>query len=148
MTTSTRPTTYDTDFYTWTQQQAELLRQEQIAGLDWQNLAEEIESLGRSDYRSLVSAIEQLTLHLLNWQHQSEKRSRSWEDSIDKQRAEIEKLLDDSPGLKSKLDEAITKGYRYGRRGAGRATRLPLETLPEACPYSWVQLTDEDWLPD
>ncbi len=148
MTTSTRPTTYDTDFYTWTQEQAELLRQEQIAGLDWQNLAEEIESLGRSDYRSLVSAIEQLTLHLLKWQHQSEKRSRSWEDSIDKQRAEIEKLLDDSPGLKGKLDEAIAKGYRYGRRGAARETRLPLETLPETCPYRWEQLTDEDWLPD
>lgn len=146
MATSIRPTTYDTDFYAWTQQQAELLRQGRWDELDIDNLMEEIESLGRSDYRSLVSAVEQLTLHLLKWQYQPELRSYSWEVSIDKQRAEMDKILDDSPSLKSKLDEVVPKGYRYGRRGAAKETQKPLAAFPATCPYTWEQLTDENWL--
>jgi hypothetical protein len=148
MTTSARPTTYETDFALWTQQQAELLRQGRLNELDIDNLIEEIESLGRSDYYSLVSAVEQLALHLLKWQYQSDKRSRSWEVSIDKQRAEIEKLLEKSSGLKSKLAEVLAKGYRYGCRGAAKQTGHALATFPEVCPYTWEQLANEDWLPD
>jgi hypothetical protein len=148
MTTSTRPTTYDSDFYTWTQEQAELLRQGRWADLDIHNLIEEIESLGRSEYRSLVSAIEQLTLHLLKWQYQPEKRTHSWEVSILKQRIAISDTLEENPGLKSKLAEVIAKGYRNGRKSASKESRMPLTTFPEGCPYTWEQLADEDWLPD
>jgi hypothetical protein len=147
MTTGTRPTTYETDFYTWTQEQAELLRQGRLADLDIKNLIEEIESLGVSQYSALVSAIHRLAQHLLKWQYQLQKRSHSWEVSIDNQRIKIGNLLDDSPGLKSKLDAAILRGYRDGRRSAAKETRLPLEHFPETCPYTWQQLTDEAWLP-
>jgi hypothetical protein len=148
MTTSTRPTTYDTDFYTWTQEQAELLRQGRLAELDIDNLIEEIESLGVSQYKALVSAIHRLTQHVLKWQFQPERRSHSWEVTIDNQRIEINDILDGNPGLKSKLNEVIAKGYSNGRRSAAKETRIPITTFPEECPYTWEQLTDENWLPD
>jgi hypothetical protein len=151
MTTSTRPTTYDSDFYTWTQEQAELLRQGRFADVDLENVIEELETLGRAEYNSLVSAICRLTQHLLKWQYQPLKRllsTRSWKTTIDNQRTAIADLLEDNPGLKSRLHEAMTLGYKRGRREAAQESRLSLSTFPETCPYTWEQLTDEDWLPD
>jgi hypothetical protein len=147
MTTSTR-STYDTDFYSWTQQQAKLLRSGRFAAVDLANVIEEIESLGRSEYNSLVSAIHRLTQHLLKWQYQADLRSSSWQDTIRAQRNQIQDVLDDNPGLKSKLDEVIAKGYKRGRRDAADETKLRLATFPEDCPYSWEQLIDRGWLPD
>jgi hypothetical protein len=70
---------YEHDFYTWSIQQAELLRKKDYTQVDWDNLIEEIEDLGRNEYRALVSAVEQLTLHLLKQQFQPNKRSKSWQ---------------------------------------------------------------------
>jgi hypothetical protein len=148
MTTSTRPTTYETDFYAWTQEQGELLRQGQIKGLDLENLAEEIESLGRSERRSFRSALLLLTEHLLKWQYQPEKRSPSWQITIRTQRGQIAMLLEDNPSFKPWIPEALFKGYEDGRDAAADETGLPLVTFPEECPYTWEQLTDKHWLPD
>ena len=61
----TNGTRYDEDFYTWTQEQAALLREGAVHELDLTNLAEEIESLGKSDRRALGSHLRNLVLHLL-----------------------------------------------------------------------------------
>jgi hypothetical protein len=148
MTTSTRPTTYETDFYTWTQQQADLLRQRQIAGLDLENLAEEIESLGKRDRRDFKSRIVRLTQHLLKWQYQQEKRTPSWRATIREQRRKIFDLLHDNPSFKPLIPELLLIGYNQGRKEAADDTDLPLITFPQDCPYTWAQLSDEDWLPD
>jgi hypothetical protein len=84
----------------------------------------------------------------LKWQYQADLRSSSWQDTIRAQRNQIQDVLDDNPGLKSKLDEVIAKGYKRGRRDAADETKLPLATFPEECAYSWDQLTDRGWLPD
>ncbi|MGA0130913.1 MAG: DUF29 domain-containing protein [Candidatus Nanopelagicales bacterium] len=139
---------YTTDFYSWAYQQAQLLREKKFDQVDWSNLIEEIEDLGRSEYRALVSAIEQLTLHLLKWQHQKELRSPSWRNSIDKQRLQIERILEDNPGLQSQIPDLIAKGYKYGRKGASKETFLNEKIFPEACPYTWAELTNESFFPD
>jgi hypothetical protein len=148
MTTSARPTTYDTDFYAWTQEQAELLRQGRLADIDLENLIEEIESLGRSERRSFRSALLLLTQHLLKWQYQPEKRSPSWQTTIRTQRRQIAMMLEDNPSFKAWIPEALAKGYADGRKDAADETGISLPTFPETCPYPWEQLTDEDWLPD
>ena len=137
-----QPQLYEHDFYTWSIQQAELLRKKDYTQVDWDNLIEEIEDLGRSEYRALVSAVEQLTLHLLKQQFQPSKRSRSWQISIEKQRIQIEKLLEDNPGLVARLDEILEKGYKYGRKGAIKETQLPDSIFPLQCPYIWDDLID------
>ena len=69
---------YDADFYSWSMQQAELVREGRWTALDRENIAEEIESLGREQFNKLESAIRVLLLHMLKWDHQPDKRSRSW----------------------------------------------------------------------
>src|SRR5262245_42581512 len=92
---------YDQDFYTWTQEQAALLREGAVQELDLMHLAEEIESLGKSDRRALGSHLRNLVLHLLKWQYQPRGREtgQSWRSSIRNARAEITTLLEDSPSL-------------------------------------------------
>lgn len=143
-----RNSLYESDFYTWSLQQTKLLREKSYDQVDWANLIEEIEDLGRSEYRALVSAIEQLCLHLLKWQYQKYYRSPSWRQSIDKQRIQLERLLDENPGLKSRISEALTKGYKYGRKLAIKETFLSEAVFPEVCTYEWKQLIDEYFLPD
>ncbi|MCB1821902.1 MAG: DUF29 domain-containing protein, partial [Candidatus Competibacteraceae bacterium] len=77
--------TYETDFYLWTQQQADLLRQRQFnrIDLDVENIAEEIESMGKRDRRSISSYIQNVLLHLLKWRYPPERRGASWRLSIE-----------------------------------------------------------------
>lgn len=79
-------TLYETDFYAWTQRQAELLRLEEFAEVDWRNLIEEIESLGRNQQNELRRRLEVLRMHLLKWQWQPEHQSRRWRSTINVQR--------------------------------------------------------------
>ncbi len=72
------PTLYDHDFYAWSQEQAGLLRAGKLSEADIQHIAEEIESLGRSEKRELVSRLSILLMHLLKWQYQAPRRGRSW----------------------------------------------------------------------
>jgi hypothetical protein len=141
------PSLYEQDFYSWSLHQTQLLREKKFNQVDWDNVIEEIEDLGRSEYRAVVSAIEQLTLHLLKWQFQPRRRSASWKHSIDKQRIQLERLLEDNPGLKNRLDEMIAKGYKYGRKGAIKETNLSSIVFPETCPYHWNQLLDDQFFP-
>ncbi|WOG27987.1 DUF29 domain-containing protein [Endozoicomonas sp. 8E] len=104
---------YDTDFYTWCHQQAELIRQGRFNELDMDNLNEEVEDMGRARYRALESCLEQLFLHALKSQtqwkkddlHEMDQWFRSWSISIGKKRVAILKELKKNPGLHNKLDE-------------------------------------------
>jgi hypothetical protein len=138
---------YETDFYLWSYEQAELLRQRRFSELDLPNIIEEIESLGRSDKRALTSAYRVLMWHLLKWQYQPQKRSVSWQVTIRAQRTEIETLEDESPSLAAKAGEIVSRSYAKARSEAAEETSLPLATFPESCAYTLAQLRDFDWLP-
>ena len=87
---------YDTDLYEWTKEQADALRRRAANALDWDNLAEEIESLGKSDRRQIQSRLEVLLIHLLKWRYQPEWRCGSWRGSIFEARLRLRKLLAES----------------------------------------------------
>ena len=90
--TETRRVRYEEDLYAWTQEQASFLRARQSDGLDWENLAEEIAAVGRSDRRKLESRLCVVLLHLLKWQAQPGLRGASWRKTLRTQRREIRKL--------------------------------------------------------
>jgi hypothetical protein len=90
--------TYERDLYTWSQEQARLVREGRWEAVDRENVAEEIESLGREQFNKLVSALRVLMLHMLKWDHQPERRSRSWVLSIKTQRNDLEDVLSDTHG--------------------------------------------------
>src|SRR5919201_1038211 len=86
---------YDRDFYSWLMEQARHVREGRWESVDRENLAEEIESLGREQFNKLESAFRVLLIHFLKWDHQPSKRSRSWALSIDVQREELADVLSD-----------------------------------------------------
>lgn len=141
---------YDTDFYAWTQEQAGLLRDQKTQALDYANLAEEVESLGRSERNALESRLEKLVLHLLKWRYQPDKRVRghSWEDTIREQRRRLSRLLSQNPSLGPTVPTVLAESYPYVRQRAQLQTRLPLATFPEACPWSVEQVLDADFWPE
>jgi Domain of unknown function DUF29 len=140
---------YDQDFYAWTQEQAALLREGAVQDLDLTNLAEEIESLGKSDRRALGSHLRNLVMHLLKWQYQPGGRltGHSWESSILNARAEITELVEDSPSLERELPGLLTRWYALARQQAAAETRLPLPTFPTTCPWPLTQVRDPDFWP-
>ena len=133
-------TRYEEDAYTWALEQCALLEAGQFDRLDIANLLDEVGDVARREFDKLVSALRVLMLHLLKWDHQPERRSRSWALSIAEQRERIAAVLGDSPGLKGRQDEAMGRAYRQGRLGAARESDLPLDTFPSECPYSWDDL--------
>ncbi|UFP92880.1 DUF29 domain-containing protein [Gloeobacter morelensis] len=138
---------YNSDFYAWSLKQAELLRERQWDLLDIENIAEEIESLARSDRRELRNRLGVLTAHLLKWEYQPEKRSRSWEMTLVEQRLQIQNLLEDSPSLGVLFDALLQQGYRYALLQAERETCLPRETFPTQCPYTPGEVLDSRFYP-
>jgi len=138
---------YDTDFVRWTEEQAAALRSRRFDALDFENLAEEIESSGKRDRRRLKSRLTVLAMHLLKWSYQPERRSGSWESTIRTQRAEIRQLLDDSPNLRHELSEFLGERYEVARRNAAAETGLPLATFPTECPFAVDEVLAEEWLP-
>ena len=130
------------DYHAWAFEQADYLRKGRFDLLDLPNVIDEIEAVGRSEFRSFKSNIEIVLVHLLKWDYQTAKRGLSWENSIGEHRDRIRDDLEDSASMERKRDEAVAAAYRLARRKASRETRLPVKTFPEACPYSWEQIMD------
>jgi hypothetical protein len=143
-----RRVSYDADFAAWSADQAGRLRGLRPAGLDWGNLAEEVESLGLSDKRAVASDLKVVLEHLIRWRYQPAKRSASWSDSIEEHRDRILRILEDSPSLAALPAEILDEEYARARRKAMRDTGLPPERIPEDCPFSAKQALGPDFWPD
>jgi hypothetical protein len=139
---------YESDFFAWTQEQARLLRAGEIPELDIENIAEELEDMGRSIRRELRNRLAVLTMHLLKWRYQPGFRSSSWRGTIKEQRVQIADLLDESPSLKSVLAQDFSKIYGLSVSKALRETGLAETTFPAECPFTPDQIMAEDFLPD
>jgi hypothetical protein len=141
-------TLYEQDFHAWALQQAKLLRTRQLDCADLDNIAEEIESMGRSEKRELTSRLTVLLLHLLKWQHQPAFRGNSRRLTIKGQRRGLDRHLRDNPSLKSQLDQAMSDAYGDARIEAERETGLAAETFSDICPFTFDQAINDDFWPD
>jgi Domain of unknown function DUF29 len=141
-------THYDSDFYGWTQEQADLLRSGSLNELDTQNLLEEIESMGRSERRELESRLEVLLAHLLKWKYQEGRRSRSWTLTIIGQRQKVSRCLKQSPSLKHKLNESLEAAYSDAIIAAERETQISRNVFPDTCPWTFEQIMDTEFYPE
>jgi len=139
---------YETDFYSWTQEQARLLRIGNMSMLDMDNMLEEIEAMGRSEKRNLVSRLSVLLAHLIKWRYQPDRKGRSWRLTIAHQRIAVDKLLKESPGLKSMLGEKTAEAWRDAVREAEIETGINRKIFPKECPWSFEEFMDEGFWPD
>ena len=139
---------YDTDYLKWIKTTVEKLRVHDYSNIDWENLIEEIEDMGRSERRSLESNIVIVLMHLLKWQYQPELRSGSWKGSIAEHRRRIRKSLKDSPSLKPYFEEVFAECYSDAVEQASAETGLSEETFPQLCPYTLAEVLDSQFLPE
>lgn len=140
--------TYDTDFYSWTQQQAVLLKAGRFSDADLENIIEEIESMGRSEKRELESRLTVLLQHLLKWKYQPSRRGKSWELTIKWQRVDFLKVLNENPGLKPHLHHILASAYEVAVIKAAKETRLSEKNFPPECPFEWENIIKPDFYPD
>lgn len=140
-------TPYEVDYARWCAEQGALLREGRLSDLDRENLAEEIESLGKRDRREINSRMKVLLAHLLKWRFQPEKRSPSWLSTINGARDEIGQIVDDSPSLKSHPAKAMVDGYRRAVAIAALETGLPPTAFPDTCPFAIEDVLDPDFYP-
>ena len=112
-----------------------LLREGRLDQIDAENIAEEISDVGSNEYDKLESALRVLLAHMLKWDFQPERRTRSWENTITGQRYRVARQLRKNPSLESELDEAVREGYVSGRLLASSEIEFDLERFPEECPY-------------
>lgn len=131
---------YEKDFYAWTQKQAALLRAGKLSEIDIAHIAEEIDSMGRSEKRELISRLTILLLHLLKWDYQPERRGASREATIAVQRDDLADLLSDNPSLRAGLEVAVGAAYRKAVLMAVAETGVPRERFPEGCPWKVVEV--------
>lgn len=138
---------YDADYAAWIEATLQKLRQQDYSRVDWENLLEEIEDMGRSEKRGLESNLVVIILHLLKWQYQPDRRSRSWVSSLLEHRRRIRRALKDSPSLKPYLNNILYETYADGIKQAAIETGLARDAFPAECPYAIAQILDEDFLP-
>jgi hypothetical protein len=142
------PNLYDDDFYAWANEQAALLRCGKLADADIEHIAEEIESMGKTEKRELVNRLAVLLLHLLKWQYQPKRRGSSWEATIKIQRRDLAAHLTDNPSLTAKFPEAMAQAYGNAIIAAADETAMPEATFPTDCPWSFEQIMDPDFWPE
>jgi len=145
---STTNPRYDEDVYGWTIHTAELLRSKKMDEVDFENIIEEIESLGRSEKNGLTSSIRLIISHLLKWQYQPERRTPSWKATISTHRMQAEFYLDDNPSLKSKIDDILVKAYKRAVIEAANDTLMEDSVFPKECPYSFEEITSNEFYPE
>ncbi|BDA82793.1 hypothetical protein Sa4125_03350 [Aureimonas sp. SA4125] len=145
---SPKSSTYEDDVYAWACEQAQLLRLRRFDEVDLANVIEEIESVGRAERKGLKSSYRLVIVHLLKWQLQPQRRSRSWFNTIGRERDGIENDENDSASLAAQAVDIVTEVYSSARRQAARETGLPLSALPATCPYSLDFLRDHDAMPE
>ncbi|MCI4624649.1 MAG: DUF29 domain-containing protein [Candidatus Magnetoovum sp. WYHC-5] len=144
---STEKTLYNTDFYKWALHNANLIRQGRFAEIDVENVAEELESMGRSEKKELFNRLSVLIMHLLKLQYQQKRRSNSWIKTIYTQRVDIKILLEENPSLKYELELIIAKAYERAGLLFTKETGISKYTLPAICPYTYEQLSDDEFWP-
>ena len=157
MTAAQAATLYERDFHAWTEAQAGALRaaaEGRRVPLDWLNLAEEIESLGRRDFRDVTSRLSTVIEHLLKLQFSPAVEPREgWEATVSRSRREMDLVLEDSPSLRPRAIAVLEREAERGMREAVRSLRTRGEGRAASSAeahggrYTYEQVTG-DWWPD
>ena len=148
---TSRQSEYDRDFYAWIQTQVQALRERRFDALDLENLAEEVEDVGKGLRRELRSRIGVILVHLLKWQYQPDRRSDSWQSTLDEQRWNVREILQENPSLRRQPSEMLDAAYKSACITASREMSLSKiqrqRTFPAQCAWSVEQVLDDDFVP-
>lgn len=139
---------YENDFYAWTIHNAQLLREGKLSEVDIEHVAEEIESMGKSERRELINRLAVLIAHLLKWKFQPERRSNSWKYTIEEQRDEVIELLEESPSLKYEIQDKLNRAYRKATLWAATEMGVNKSIFEDECPFNLENILNKDFYPN
>ena len=142
---------YLRDYYGWIEDNLNSIREGRLDDVDWMNVAEELEDMGKSKKRALRSQLARLLTHLLKWSHQIQRRrsnQHSWRATIEHARDTVLELLEENPSLKPQLRELLVAAYRDALAQVVSETNLPKERFPLKCPWSFAQALDHEFRPE
>lgn len=137
---------YDTDYNQWIQETVQQLQNRNFDPIDWENLIEELESMGKNDKRALISLLTRLLEHLLKlsyWESEKPRSGNHWSSEIVNFRAQIQTRIEDSPSFRPQMETFYEKAYPVALKSVSKLFSLP----PEA-NISLSQALDEDWFPN
>jgi len=139
---------HDEDFYGWAMAEADLIRQRKINELDFDHLIEELESMGASERRELVSRLAQLLMHLLKWQFQPTLQGKSWKITLREQRRHVRRIIKQNPSLKPQINDCLLESYEDAIDEAAKETGLDEKTFPAECTYTFEQIMNDEFYPE
>ena len=138
-------TAYETDYNQWLKETVKQLQERNFEQVDWDNLIEEIESMGKSDRRALMSLLTRLIEHLLKlayWQEEKKRSGNHWAAAIVNFRAQIQHRLEDSPSLRPELAAMYDKVYPVAIKSVSQ-----LFSLNSDAHISLEQTLHDNWFP-
>src|SRR3981189_2127801 len=143
-------TRYEQDVVAWANEQAGLLRAGKLTAIDVGHISEEMKDVGKSEQRELASRMSVRLAHLLKWQYQPGRRSKSWQFTIRTQRKEVAYVLSEAPSLRGKFgDEAwLDIVWSKARSIASNETGLDLDAFPEAFPWKVDEALSPEFYPE
>ena len=141
------PIAYEADIAAWADEQARLIRAGQFDQLDLLHLADEIEDVGKSERRELVSRMAVLLAHLLKYQHQPERRSGSWDRTIREQRKAVLLALDETPSLRPMLTSDHWTARMWSDAVTQAIGETGLDDFPDICPWAMDEVLRDGWMP-
>ena len=138
---------YEQDFYAWTVHNVKLLREGKLSEIDVKHIAEEIESMGKSEKRELINRLAVLLAHLLKWQFQPERQSNSWKYTIEEQRHEVLDLLEESPSLTHESEDKLDRAYRKAILLAATEMGVNKSIFQDKCPFPLEKVLNQNFYP-
>jgi len=142
---------YEHDYYAWVRDQVRALRERSTEEVDWENVAEEIDDLGKSVRWSVESHLETLVEHLLKLAQTRgtvrTRNARPWEGTVKLARFEIRRRLAQNPSLRSNLAELFADAYEAGKIRALATMKLPESSIPTTPPWTLEQVLDDSFMP-
>ncbi len=142
---ATASESYERDYYAWAMKNAQLIRQGKLSEIDLNNIAEELEDVGKSERRALKSHIKNVILHLLKWRYQPNFRGASWRQSVRNGRIAIHEIVTESPSLNRDIAHIIESEYSSAQADAIDETGLSASVFPPTCPFSESQVSGDYW---
>lgn len=132
-------TLYAADETAWLDAMATLARRGEVAELDLENLSEYLTNMAQRDRREVKSRLALLIAHLLKWEFQPEKRTRSWQSTVVTQRQELVELAGRGV-LHAYAESILSEAYANAIEQVTAETALPATTFPAVCRYSLADL--------
>lgn len=139
---------YEEDFYGWTVNTAQLLRDKKMSEIDFDHIAEELEDMVSSNETQMINRLTLVLSHLLKWQFQPNMRGHSWIYTIREQRKRSKIHLRKNPSLKSKLNEILLDAYDIAVLEAAKESGLDEIIFPSECPYTFDQIMNDEFYPE